>query len=63
MNPTKLLCECDAILVAGAKELEDVIAGLPAEVGLDAAEQQIDRRLSELAAALARRNEVLSAPL
>lgn len=59
-----LLCQCDAILVGAAKELEDFIVGLPAEVGLDtAAERQINEQLGQLTAMLARRNEILAAPL
>ncbi len=60
----RLLCECDATLVGAAKELADLIAGLPAEADLDpAAERRIEERLDQLAAALARRNDVLAAPL
>lgn len=57
----RLLCECDALLVGAAKEVEDVVAGLPPEAGLDAAaERRIEERLGEVAAALAQRNEVLA---
>lgn len=64
VDTLRLLCECDAILVAAAKELAEVVAGLPAEAGLDtAAEQRIEEHLEQLAAALARRNEILAAIL
>jgi hypothetical protein len=60
----RLLCECDAVLVGTAKELADMVAGLPADAGLDAAaEQGIEERLAQLTAALTRRNEVLAAIL
>lgn len=59
----RLLCECDSILIAAAKELQDFVSGLPAETGLDAAaEQRIEEDLGQLTAALTRRNEIL-APL
>jgi hypothetical protein len=60
----RLLCECDAVLVGAAKELADLVAGLPAEAGLDAAsELRIEEQLGELTKALTRRNEVLAAIL
>jgi hypothetical protein len=55
------LGECDAVLAAGAKELDDCIAGLLAETGLDAAaEQQIDQHLGQLTATLAERGAILT---
>jgi hypothetical protein len=53
---------CDAVLAAGAKELDDCVAGLIADEGLDpAAAQQLDACLGELTAALAERDGVLTA--
>jgi hypothetical protein len=53
---------CDAVLAAGAKELDDCVAGLSADAGLDPlAAQQLDSCLSQLAAALAERDELLAA--
>ena len=61
LDTLQRLGECDAVLVAGAKELDDFVAGLTADGGLDAAmEQQIDTHLDELSAALARRAEILA---
>jgi hypothetical protein len=55
------LGECDAVLVAGAKELYDCVPDALADAGLDpASEAQIDHCLAELAGALAQRNEILS---
>jgi hypothetical protein len=55
------LGKCDVVLVAGAKELVEVVAGLPADIGIDPGiEQQIDDRLGELTAALIRRSEILA---
>jgi hypothetical protein len=55
------LGKCDVVLVADAKELVEVVAGLPAEVGVDPAnEQQIDQQLGRLTAALTRRGEILA---
>jgi hypothetical protein len=49
------------MLVAGAKEVDDLIAALPADVGLDpGAEQQIDQHLCQLTAGLTRRGEILA---
>jgi hypothetical protein len=55
------LGQCDAVLMAGAKELDDVVAGLPTDAGLDpAAEEQIDRHLDQLRTTLRQRGEILT---
>ena len=55
------LGKCDVALVAGAKELVEIAAGLPADVSIDPEiEQQIDQHLSQLTAALTRRGEILA---
>jgi hypothetical protein len=55
------LGQCDAVVLAGAKELDDCVAALAADLGLDpAAEQRIDHLLGELAAALTGRGEILA---
>ena len=55
------LGECDAIVVAAAKELADAAAGLPADAGIDPADaQRIDRQLGQLSGVLTRRAAVLS---
>jgi hypothetical protein len=55
------LGECDAVLLAGAKELDDCVAGLPSDACLVAAsEQEIDRRLGQLDTALAARGAILA---
>jgi hypothetical protein len=60
LDTLQRLGECDAILAACAQELSGFVAGLAADVGLDpAAEQQIDRHLSQLTAALSRRGAIL----
>jgi hypothetical protein len=54
------LAECDALLVAGAKELATLVTELPAEVDLDPAlEQQIDSHLDQLRLTLAQRAAIL----
>jgi hypothetical protein len=56
------LGECDVLLVGGAKELSDLVAGLPADAAIEpAVERQIDDHLGELSAVLARRGEILAA--
>jgi hypothetical protein len=56
------LGECDAILVGGAKAIDDLLAAEPPETAVDAGgEEQLDQSLGQLAAALARRNEILAA--
>ena len=53
--------KCDVLLVGGAKELADLVAELPADVGIDRTiEQQIDEHLKELSGALTRRGEILA---
>jgi hypothetical protein len=55
------LGKCDVVLVAGARELVEVVADLPADAGVDPEiEQQIDQHLAQLTAALTRRNEILA---
>ena len=55
------LGKCDVLLVGGAKELADLVAELPADVGIDRTiEQQIDEHLKELSSALTRRGEILA---
>jgi hypothetical protein len=55
------LGKCDVLLVGGAKELADLVAELPADVGIDRTiEQQIDEHLKELSGALTRRGEILA---
>ena len=61
LDTLRRLGECDAMLVAGAKELAGVVAGLPADVGLDPAlEQQITRHLDQLTEVLSRRGAILA---
>jgi hypothetical protein len=56
------LGECDAILAASAKELDDYFADLPEDAIIDAAvEVQIDGHLDRLTEILAQRSETLSA--
>jgi hypothetical protein len=60
IDTLRRLGECDAILAASAKELDDYIAGLPADAAVDAAiKGQIDEHLDRLAQVLAQRSEVL----
>ena len=61
IDTLRRLGECDAILVAAAKELADTVAGLPADAGVDPADaQRIDRQLGQLSGVLTRRAAVLS---
>ena len=61
LDMLKRLGECDAVLVAGAKELADLISGLAADAALDpAAEAQIDRHLDRLGETLARCAAILA---
>jgi hypothetical protein len=61
LETLRRLGKCDLVLVAGAKELADLVAELPADVGLDPAlDQRIDQHLDELTAALTRRGEILA---
>jgi hypothetical protein len=47
--------------VAGAKEVVETVAGVPADVCIDPAiEQQIDKHLGRLAETLTRRDEILA---
>jgi hypothetical protein len=56
------LGECDAILAASAKELDDYVACLPEDAIIDAAiEGQIGEHLDGLAKVFTQRNEVLGA--
>jgi hypothetical protein len=56
------LGECDAILAASAKELDDYVACLPEDAIIDAAlEGQIDGHLDRLTEILAQRDETLTA--
>jgi hypothetical protein len=55
------LGNCDVVLVAGAKEVVETVAGVPADVCIDPAiEQQIDKHLGRLAETLTRRDEILA---
>jgi len=64
LDTLQRLGECDAVLAAAAKELDGLVADLPADTGLDpAVERQIDRHLGELTAVLAQRGEVLTVRL
>ena len=55
------LGNCDVVLVAGAKEVVEAVAGLPTDVCIDPAiEQQIDKHLGRLAETLTRRDEILA---
>jgi hypothetical protein len=55
------LGKCDVVLVAGAKEVVETVAGVPADVCIDPAiEQQIDKHLGRLAETLTRRDEILA---
>jgi hypothetical protein len=55
------LGKCDALLAAGSKGLDDVVAALPADAPLAAAaERQIDDYLGGLAAVLAQRADILA---
>jgi hypothetical protein len=61
LDALERLTECDAVLVGGAKELDDLITRVPADVALDSeTEQNIDRYLGELTAVLAQRAEFLA---
>ncbi|MBV8118447.1 MAG: hypothetical protein JO081_00725 [Alphaproteobacteria bacterium] len=61
LDALERLTQCDAILVAGAKELDDLITRVPADAALDSeTEQNIDRYLGELAAVLTQRAELLA---
>jgi len=55
------LGNCDVVLVAGAKEVVEAVAGLPPDACIDpASEQQIDKHLGRLADTLTRRDEILA---
>jgi hypothetical protein len=55
------LGNCDVVLVAGAKELVETVAGLPADVRIDQViEQQIDKHLGRLTETLTWRDEILA---
>jgi hypothetical protein len=61
LDTLQRLGECDALLVAAAKELDELVAGLPADAALDpAADQGIDRRLAGLQAIMGQRGEILA---
>jgi hypothetical protein len=56
------LGECDAILLAGTKELEDFVAALAGDTVIEPAlARELDDRLARLAAVLARRSEIVEA--
>jgi hypothetical protein len=62
LDTLRRLGDCDAILAASAKELDDYVAGLPEDTAIDAAiEGQIDEHLNGLAKVLAQRSEILGA--
>jgi len=55
------LGDCDVLLVGGAKDLADLVAGFPADSAIaPAAEQQIDERLGRLSTVLLHRTEILA---
>jgi hypothetical protein len=55
------LGNCDVVLVAGAKEVVEAVAGLVVGVCIDPAiEQQIDKNLGRLVETLTRRDEILA---
>jgi hypothetical protein len=61
LDTLRRLAECDAFLVAGAKELATLVAELPAEVDLDPAlEQHIESLLAQLGLTLARRATIVA---
>jgi hypothetical protein len=62
IDTLRRLGECDVVLVGGAKELADLVAGLPADTAIDpAAGRQIDEHLGRLSAVLSRRGDILAA--
>jgi len=62
IDTLRRLGECDAILAAGAKELDDYVSGLPVDIAIDPTiERQIDEHLDRLTKILAQRSETLSA--
>ncbi len=61
IDTLRRLGECDAVLVAAAKELTDLVAGMPADAGIDAADQQrMDQHLDQLSAVLMQRRAILA---
>jgi hypothetical protein len=61
IDTLRRLGECDAILVAAAKELADAVAGLPADAGIEPGdEQRIDQQLGQLTGVLTRRGAILA---
>ena len=61
LDTLQRLGECDAMLVAGAKELALLVAELPADICLDPPhEEQIDRHLAQLRVVLSRRGAILA---
>ena len=61
LDTLRRLGECDAILIAAAKELADLIGALPAEAALDQpAEEQLEEHLERLNAVLVRRGAILA---
>lgn len=61
IDTLRRLGECDAILVAAAKELADFVAGISADAGIDIADQQrMDQHLDRLNAVLMQRRAILS---
>jgi hypothetical protein len=60
LHTLQRLGECDAILVAAAKELGMLVGELPTEVNLDPAlERQIDAQLDQMRLVLSRRGAIL----
>ena len=60
LDTLRRLAECDAMLVAGAKELGTLVGELPGEVNLDPAlVQQIDAHLEQIRLLLSRRKAIL----
>jgi hypothetical protein len=61
LDTLQRLGQCDALLVAAAKELDEVVAGLPGEAALDpATEERIGEHLTRLRTILGQRREILA---
>jgi hypothetical protein len=61
VDTLRRLGECDAILAAGAKELDEYVSSLPVDIAIDATiERQIDEHLGRLTTVLAQRDGILA---